>query len=57
MEYKGYNIRISKAYTMYSIHMIGKGALPKSLQGLFTTTSSAKKIIDQYVEVKEAVKE
>jgi hypothetical protein len=57
MEYKGYNIRLNKSYTMYSIHMIGKGALPKHLQGLYTTKNSAFRQIDQYLGLKEEIKE
>jgi len=57
MEYKGYNIKIEEDIVMYSIHMIGKGALPKILNGLYTTTHAAKGQIDKYVNEKMLIKE
>lgn len=56
MEYKGYSIVVEGGLAMYVIRGIGKGALPKVLQGLFTTTSAAKKLIDVYTNSKEPAK-
>lgn len=52
MEYKNYNIQLHKATANYTIHSIGKGALPKVLSGLFTTPAIAKSHIDRYVNNK-----
>lgn len=52
MEYKNYNIQLHKPTANYSIHSIGKGALPKALSGLFTTQAIAKSHIDRYVTSK-----
>lgn len=57
MEHKGFNVKLNKASTMYSIHMIGKGALPKTLQGLFTTVVRACEEINRYLDTKESAKE
>jgi hypothetical protein len=57
MEYKGYNIQVEDDIVMYSIHMIGRGALPKFLNGLYTNYTSAKKQIDTYLEQKLISKE
>lgn len=56
MEYNGYKIELQKRYTMYGIRAVGKGALPKVLQGLFTTVKDAMASIDRYVEGKELIK-
>lgn len=56
MEYKGYKIELQKEYAIYSIRSIGKGALPKCLQGAFTTYKTAMNLIDMYVESKEQIK-
>lgn len=53
MEYNGYSIKLHKPTTTYSVHAIGKGALPKVLSGLFTTPNIAKKHIDMYVNGKQ----
>lgn len=53
MEHKGYEIRLNKAFTNYSIHAMGKGALPKCMAGAFTGKQQAQAAIDSYVEVKE----
>lgn len=52
MEYKNYNIQLHKPTANYTIHSIGKGALPKALVGLFTTPAIAKAHIDRYVNGK-----
>lgn len=57
MEYQGFTIRLNRDFTLYSVHQIGKGALPKDLAGLFTTPNTAKKAIDAYVGSKATVKE
>lgn len=57
MEYKNYNIQLHKPTANYTIHTIGKGALPKVLSGLFTTPTIAKTHIDRYVDKKEPTKE
>ena len=57
MEYKNYNIEIHPSTSNYTIHSIGKGALPKTLTGLFTTQTIAKVHIDRYVDKKETTKE
>jgi hypothetical protein len=49
MEHNGYEIKLHKPTANYSIHSIGKGALPKVLSGLFTTQAIAKKHIDMYI--------
>lgn len=56
MVYNGYEIKLEEDYSCYSIRSIGKGALPKTLQGLFTTTGAASKAIDAYVTSKEVNK-
>ena len=55
MEYKGYKVELQE-YSVYGIRTIGKGALPKCLQGAFTTYKAAMNIIDRYVESKEQIK-
>lgn len=52
MEYKNYNIELHKPTANYTIHTIGKGALPKMLSGLFTTPVIAKLHIDRYINSK-----
>lgn len=56
MEYKGYKIEIMREYAIYDIRAIGKGALPKCLQGSFTTYKNAMELIDRYIESKESAK-
>lgn len=46
MEYKGYNIKSHSNYPMYEISRIGKGALPESLRGMFSSTREASLAID-----------
>lgn len=51
LEYKGYELRRGGAH-MFTIHSIGKGALPKMLEGGYTNASFAHKAIDAYLEYK-----
>lgn len=53
MVYKGYDIRLDSGTTMYTVHTVGKGPLPKVLQGLFTTKQVSMLHIDRYLESKE----
>ena len=57
MEHKGYNITLHDEYATYEIHGIGKGALPKMLQGSFMSVKLAQQFIDMYVTSKKPVKE
>jgi hypothetical protein len=52
MDYKGYKIELQREYAIYGIRSIGKGALPKLLQGAFTTYKDAMKVIDIYLDSK-----
>jgi hypothetical protein len=51
-EYKGYKLKASDPYGLWSIH--AKGALPELLQGSFTGLREAKQKIDIYLGKKEA---
>lgn len=53
MEYKGYNIAPLGTFAMVEIKAIGQGFVPKPLQGLFTTKTSAMSAIDLFVSQKE----
>lgn len=53
-EYKGYAIERSKAFLTYHIKGIGKGALPKELQGAYTSIKFLRESIDRYVDKKAA---
>lgn len=50
-EYKGYEFRWN-SLNMFTIHTIGKGALPKALGGSFTTRAFAKNAVDDYLASK-----
>lgn len=52
MEHKSYIIKRNKTANQWEIHHTGKGSLPNSLSGLFTSIGYAKKAIDSYVEPK-----
>lgn len=49
MEYEGFSISNHEKYPCLKITRIGKGALPQTLQGLFTSGQSAKASIDAYI--------
>lgn len=51
-EYRGYSIVGDGTYGHKEIKGIGKGALPLSLRGVFTTVVFAKKAIDAYLNEK-----
>jgi|JI10StandDraft_1071094.scaffolds.fasta_scaffold647062_2 hypothetical protein len=53
MEYKGYNIVSDGTYGMRVIKGIGRGALPKDLNGAFSSDKTARKAIDLIVAKKE----
>lgn len=57
MQYKNYEIKVDKPTTNYTIHSVGKGALPKVLSGLFTSPKIAQTHIDRYLANKEPIKE
>jgi hypothetical protein len=52
-EYKGYQITSSNAFTMKVIKPIGKGTVSKELQGLYTSTAEAEKVIDRFLAAQE----
>ena len=45
-EYEGYSIELGK-FQLYCIKRIGKGALPESLKGAFTSPKEAMTAIDK----------
>jgi hypothetical protein len=47
MEYNGYRIIHDGTFGMKSIQNIGRGALPNSLKGAFSTAKEAMKAIDR----------
>ncbi len=49
--YKGYKI-IDGGFQTRKVQSIGKGALPKSLRGMYTNTASAQQAIDVHVNKK-----
>lgn len=54
IEYNDFVIEGDEAgFCMRVIRRRGKGALPKELQGLWSTTVNAKQAIDNYVKLKE----
>lgn len=53
-EYKGYAIERHPNYMTYNVRSIGKGALPKELQGAFTSIKFLKDAVDRYVDKKAA---
>lgn len=57
MEYRGYNIEVTKHIPSYVIKHTGKGSLPKSLEGNFTSVGKAQKVIDQWLAKKDLSKE
>lgn len=52
IEYKGYSIVGDGTYGHKEIKTIGKGSLPLSLRGSFTTAVFAQKAIDAYLNEK-----
>lgn len=57
MLYNGYEIKLCKDPVMFAIHSVGKGALPKLLQGFYTTHLAAQKQVDLYLSSKGRDKE
>lgn len=51
MEYKGYKIESDGTFGHKVIKPVGRGSVPESLRGSFTTNVFAMKQIDQYEEV------
>lgn len=49
MDHKNYTIKLTPEGNSYTIHSIGKGALPKVLSGVFTSPTIAKNHIDAYL--------
>ncbi len=49
-EYKGYNLGPRVEFNLVEIKAKGQGFVPKPLQGLYTTYSSAQKAVDVYLE-------
>ena len=54
-EYKGYGIERSTAFLTYKLKGIGKGALPKELQGSYTSIRFLKESVDRYLDRKTTV--
>lgn len=50
-EYKGYRILVD-GFSMYKVIGMGKGAVPKDLQGRFTSKAFARSAIDGYLAIK-----
>lgn len=46
MDYKGFSIKRTADGTLYEISGIGKGSIPSSVRGLFTSTQMVKRAID-----------
>lgn len=55
MEYSGYRIQHDGTFGMYTIKPIGKGAIPKTLRGRYTSYGAAKQAIDAYVKTQKGV--
>lgn len=51
-EYRGFKIVGDGTYGMKVVKQIGRGAVPASLKGFFTTDFMAKKLIDQHLSKK-----
>lgn len=49
-------IRLAPNTITHVIHHTGKGSLPKSLEGKWTTEGMAKKQIDEYLDKKKDIK-
>ena len=52
MEYKNYRIVGDGTYGMYELQTIGRGSLPKSLRGSYSTPKQAQIAIDMVVAEK-----
>lgn len=50
LDYNGYNIESVGTFPMVEIKMKGQGRVPKALDGMFTTTTEAKKAVDMYLK-------
>lgn len=56
-EYNGFSINNPpNVGSMYKIASVGSGALPKMLQGMYTTPVAAKRAIDNYLGTLETEK-
>lgn len=53
VEYKGFNIGFEGRFPKVIIRSIGKGALPKMLNGGFKSKHSAQEAVDRYLSLKE----
>lgn len=53
IEYNGYLIEGDGTYGMKVIKPIGRGSIPLELRGTFTTTTTAKRVIDVLHSKKE----
>lgn len=53
-EYRGYEIVRDKQFLTYSVKGIGKGALPKELQGSYTSEKFLRQSVDAYLNKKAA---
>ena len=51
-EYKGYLIASDGTYGMKEIKPVGKGSVPLALRGKFTTSTTAQRVIDLYLDEK-----
>ena len=54
MEYKGFRIEGDKTFGYLKIKPLGKGSVPLSLRGDYTTIKIAQQAIDRYSEAKES---
>lgn len=52
-EYNGFKIDSDGTYSMKVIKPVGKGSVPVSLRGSYTSTSEAEGAIDKYLSSKE----
>lgn len=52
MEYKGYDL-IRNSTGLYGIKPVGRGSVPKTLRGAYTSTKWATGAIDSYLATKE----
>ena len=57
MEYKDFNITGTGTFPGKVIKKIGKGAIPKTLRGLFTSEVQVKRAIDLSLELSQPKKE
>ncbi len=53
MEYKGYKIVNDGTFSMVNVEPIGRGSVPKSLRGSYTSMNTARMAIDSVVSLKE----